>query len=101
MLASVECFARHLEQRVQRAALPGGPLPMVSLRSVLLRGFPLELLLLLLLLQRGMMQARVHAMVQAMMVGQRVRTSGVRDGASSRRGGTAEGRFTDGAGHGC
>lgn len=51
VLAGVERFAGHLEQRVQRTSLSRCPFPvMPALRAVLLRRFPLELLLLLLLL---------------------------------------------------
>lgn len=91
MLASVECFAGHLEQGVQRATLARGPLPMVpALSAVLLRRFPLELLLLLLLLLQGwVMQAVVHAVVQAVVMRQGVGAAGVGDGASPGRGGAA------------
>ena len=101
MLAGVERFAGHLEQRVQGTSLSRCSLAVVTaLGTVLLRRFPFKLLLLLLLLQRRMMQARVYTMMQTvmMMMAERVRTSGIGDGASSRRGRAAERRLADGAG---
>lgn len=92
VLTGVESFAGHLEQRVQRTPLSRGPLPMMpALGAVLLRRFPLELLLLLLLLQHRMMQARMHTVMHAvMMMAQRIRASGIGDGTPPGRGGAAE-----------
>lgn len=64
---------------------------MPALGAVLLRRFPLELLLLLLLLQHRMMQARMHTVMHAvMMMAQRIRASGIGDGTPPGRGGAAE-----------
>lgn len=92
VLTGVESFAGHLEQRVQRTPLSRGPLPMMpALGAVLLRRFPLELLLLLLLLQHRMMQARMHTVMHAvMMMAQRIRASGIGDGTPPGRGRAAE-----------
>lgn len=97
MLTGVESFAGHLEQRVQRASLAGRPLPvMPALGAVLLRRFPLELLLLLLLLQHGMMQAWMHAVMHTVvMMAQRIGAAGIGDGTPSGRGRAAERRLAD------
>lgn len=97
MLTGVESFAGHLEQRVQRASLAGRPLPMMpALGAVLLRRFPLELLLLLLLLQHGMMQAWMHAVMHTVvMMAQRIGAAGIGDGTPSGRGRAAERRLAD------
>lgn len=111
MLAGVEGLAGHLEERVQRAALPGRSLAVLpSMRAVLLlllllRCFPLELLLRLLrLLQRWVVQAGMNAVVKRgvmmVMMGEGIRATGIRHGAPAGRGGAAEGRLADGAGHG-
>ena len=102
VLTGVESFAGHLEQRVQRAPLSRGPLPvMPALGPVLLRRFPLELLLLLLLLllQHRVMQARMHTVMHAvMMMAQRIRASGIGHGTPPGRGRAAEGWLADRAG---
>lgn len=113
VLAGVEGLAGHLEERVQRTALSGRSLAVLtSMRAVLLlllllrrRRFPLELLRRLLrLLQRRMMQAGMKAVMErgVMMVvmGERVRATGIRHGAPTGRRGAAQGRLADGAGHG-
>lgn len=105
MLARVEGLAGHLEERVQGTTLPCGSLAVLaSMGAVLLRHFPLELLLLR-LLERRMMQAGMNARVMKrgvmmVMMGERVRATGIRHGAPSGRRGAAEGRLADGAGHG-
>lgn len=104
VLARVEGLAGHLEECVQRTALPRGSLAVLaSVGAVLLWHFPLELLLLR-LLERRMMQAGMNARVMKrgvmmVMMGERVRATGIRHGASSGRRGAAEGRLADGAGH--
>lgn len=104
MLAGVERFAGHLKQSVEGASLTRRPFPVVSaLRAMLLRRFPLELLLLLLLLllQGRVMEAGVYTVMQTVMVVSKgVRTSGIGDGASAGRRGAAERWLADGAGHG-
>lgn len=107
VLARIEGFTSHLEKCVQGTALPGGSLAVLTgVRAVLLRRFPFELLLLLLrLLQRRMMQAGMNARVMErgvmmVMMGERVRATGIRHGAPSGRRRTTEGRLADGARHG-
>ena len=90
VLAGIERLAGHLEQGVERAALSGCPLAVVTGLLLLLRVLPLELLLLLLLLL--LLHARMHTCVEAVhtvMMDQGVRTAGVGDGAATGGGGTA------------
>lgn len=105
VFARIEGFAGHLEECVQGTALPCGSLAVLaSVGAMLLRHFSLELLLLR-LLERWMMQAGMNARVMKrsmmmVMMGERVRATGIRHGAPSGRRGTAEGRLADGTGHG-
>lgn len=109
MLARVEGLAGHLEERVQGAALSRSSLAVLAgVRAMLLRRFPLELLMLLLLrlLERRMMQPGMNGRVMKrgvmmVMMGERVRATGIRHRASSGRRGAAERRLANGAGHGC
>jgi len=104
VFARVEGFAGHLEECVQGTALPCSSLAVLaSVGAVLLRHFPFELLLLR-LLERRMMQAGMNARVMKrgvmmVMMGERVRATGIRHGAPSGRRGAAERRLADGTGH--
>lgn len=108
MLARIEGLASHLEERIQGAALTGGSLAVLAgVRAVLLRRLLLEMLLLLRLrlLERRVMQAGMNARmmergVMVVMMGERVRATGIRHGAPSGRRGAAQWRLADGAGHG-
>lgn len=103
VFARIKGLAGHLEECVQGTALPCGPLAVLaSVGAVLLRHFPLELLLRL--LERRMMQAGMNARVMKrgvmmVMMGERVRTTGIRHGAPSGRRGAAERWLADGTGH--
>lgn len=108
MLARVEGLASHLEERIQGTALSCGSLAVLAgVRAMLLRRFPLELLMLLLLrlLERRMMQTGMNGRVMKrgvmmVMMGERVRATGIRHRAPSGRRGAAERRLANGAGHG-
>lgn len=109
MLARIEGLASHLEERIQGTALSCSSLAILAgVRAVLLRRFSLELLMLLLLrlLERRVMQTGMNGRVMKrgvmmVMMGERVRATGIRHGAPSGRRGAAEGRLANGAGHGC
>lgn len=107
MLARIEGLASHLEERIQGTALSCGSLAVLAGVRAMLRRFPLELLMLLLLrlLERRMMQTGMNGRVMKrgmmmVMMGERVRATGIRHRAPSGRRGAAERRLANGAGHG-
>lgn len=108
MLAGIEGLASHLEERVQGTALSRGSLAVLAgVRAMLLRRFPLELLmrLLLRLLERRMMQTGMNGRVMKrgvmmVMMGEGIRATGIRHRAPPGRRGAAERRLANGAGHG-